>query len=405
MKMIVHCVEAAMPKITVYLLVILALSACNLTRTPPSAAPTSTPDSVAESAKPTVTISSPKDGDELVVGTDLLVSANATDSVGITRVQLIANNQIVKTVSSEAATGDTSMNVLLDYKPTTTGQVDLEVIAYRGAVASEPAEVMVTVRANQSQVTATIIPQTDVPVIDPNDPTCRALINVGLNVRTGPATSFPRITTLQPGSQVPIVGRTGDNAWWQVRVGGSIGWVVQRNPSNPNEEFATILGVCTFVPIINPPPTLTVPPPPTLTVPPPTLTVPPPTLTPTTIPVTNTPRPADLVVISISGDNTLTIPTGETSITETFSVTITNNGEANTGQFNNTVQVLPGGPVLELGVVGNLGANESIALAVDLTFEAGEFTIRVEADSDNSVPEASEFNNRGELDVLAVAGS
>jgi transposase InsO family protein len=105
------------------------------------------------------------------------------------------------------------MNVLLDYRPSTAGPVKLEVIAYRGAVASDPATIDVTVRANQSQVTATIIPITNVPPIDPNDRTCRALVNVGLNVRVGPGTQYNRITTVQPGTQIPINGRTGDNSW------------------------------------------------------------------------------------------------------------------------------------------------------------------------------------------------
>ncbi len=377
------------------------LTACNLSRTRPSAQiPTATASS-AGSGKPEVTISSPADGDEIVVGTDLLVSALATDAVGVTRVQLIANNQIVKTVSSEAATGDQSMNVLLDYKPSTAGTVKLEVIAYRGAVASEPATIDVTVRANQSQVTATIIPQPDVPVIDPNDRTCRALVNVGLNVRVGPGTSYNRITTVQPGTQVPIIGRVGDNSWWQVRVNsGQTGWVIQRNPNNINEEFITILGICTSIPIINPPP------PPTIVVPTPTRTnTPPPTAT-TVPPPSNTPQPADLLVISISGETVVTIPLGETSATRTYSVAITNNGNSDTGQFSNSIRIIPGGVAEELGVVGNLGPGQSISLTIDLTFDTvGEFTIQVDADSEDDVDETSDFNNRGTLDIAILAES
>ena len=378
------------------LMLMLVLSACNLARNRPTTpAPLITPSSIA-AGKPVVTISSPEEGDEIVVSTDLFVSANASDSAGITRVQLIANNQIVKTVSSESAAGDTSMNVLLDYRPAVTGDVQLEVIAYRGAVSSDPAVVNVTVRANQSQVTATIAPQPDVPVIDPNDPTCRALTNVPLNVRNGPSTNFPRITTLTTGTQVPIVGRIGDNSWWEVRLGnGQIGWVIQRNPANANEDFITILGNCALIPIVNPPPS------PTTTPPTPTHT---PTPTQTQVPpVTNTPQLPDLLVVSISGPANLVIPDGETSVTDTYSVTITNNGGTSTGQFSNTIRVQPGGSPMELGVVGNLGANESIALTIDLTFgTVGDFTLRVDADSDDDVEEISEANNRGFTDVTVA---
>ena len=384
-----------------FLMMVIALSACNLSRGQPSAqVPTATSGPIG-SGKPEVTISSPADGDEIVVGTDLLVSANATDSVGITRVQLIANNQIVKTVSSEAATGDQSMNVLLDYKPSTAGNVKLEVIAYRGAVASDPATIDVTVRANQAQVTATIIPITNIPPIDPNDRTCRALINVGLNVRVGPGTGYNRITTVQPGVQVPITGRTGDNAWWQVRLSnGQSGWVIQRNPNNVNEEFITILGICTGIPIINPPP------PPTIVVPTATRTnTPPPTATTVPLP-SSTPGPADLLVTSISGETSVTIPLGENSAERTYNVAITNNGSSSTGQFSNTIRIIPGGAVEELGVVGDLGPGQSVSLSIELTFETpGDFTIQVDTDADDAVEEISDFNNRGTLDVTVLAES
>jgi uncharacterized protein YraI len=293
------------------------------------------------------------------------------------------------------------MNVLLDYKPTTAGSVKLEVIAYRAQVASDPATIDVTVRASQSQVTATIIPITNVPPIDPNDRTCRALVNVGLNVRVGPGTNFNRITTLQPGVQVPITGRTGDNAWWQVRLNvGQSGWVIQRNPANVNEEFVTILGICTSVPIINPPP------PPTFIVPTATRTnTPPPTLT-TVPPPTSTPQPADLLVTSINGETSVTIPLGETSATRTYSVSITNNGGANTGQFSNSIRIIPGGAVQELGVVGDLGPGQSVALSIELTFDTvGDFTIQVDADSGDTVVESSNFNKRGTLDAVVLAES
>ncbi len=376
------------------------LSACNLSRTPPtSEAPPTAPSN--SSGKPVVTVSSPEDGDEIVVGTDLLVSANATDSVGITRVQLVANNQIVKTVSSENASGDPSMNVLLDYRPSTTGDVRLEVIAYRGAVSSDPAVVDVTVRASQAQVTATIVPQTDVPVIDPNDPTCRALTNVGLNVRTGPGTNYPRITTVQSGTQLPITGRIGDNSWWQVRLSNfQAGWVIQRDPNNANYDYITILGICGAIPIVIPPPSpTTTPPSPTYT---PTLI---PTFTPTPLPITVTPQPADLLVTSITGPTTVVIPTGETSVTKSYAVSITNNGAANTGSFANTIQITPGGEVLDLGTA-NLDGGQSISLSIDLTFTTtGDFTLRVEVDSDNVVSELSEFNNLGTLDVTVLPES
>lgn len=375
-----------MRKVLVFAL--LLLSACNLSSGQPD--PLITP-SVQAGGKPTVTISSPKEGDELVVGKDVFVSANASDSIGVTRVQLIVNNQIVKTVSSESASGDKTMNVLLDFKPTTQGQAKLEVIAYRRDVASDPAVVNVVVRASQSQVTETSIPQTGIPTINSNDPTCRALVSVGLNMRTGPGTNFPRITVLETGTIVPIVGRTGANDWWQVRFGSNVGWIAA--------SFTTVYGICTSVPITYQPPA-----PPTITPfipPPPTITpfIPPP-------PPTATPSPADLVITSIIGSTSLTIPAGEGSVSANYSVTVTNTGGRATGSFVVAISVTPGGPLVEPSSVADLRDGQSISLDFPLVFDsAGLFTIRATADNQNVVPELSEVNNTGAMDVEVLMGS
>jgi hypothetical protein len=244
----------------------------------------------------------------------------------------------------------------------------------------------ITVRASQAQVTATVAPQTRVPDINPNDPTCRALVNIGLNLRTGPGTQFDRITVLPAGTVMPITGRIGSNQWWQVRFGGTIGWVAA--------TYVTVYGICTGVPVIAtpaPPPTF----PPTFA-PPPTI---PPTFTRT--PVPPTPGLPDLVVASIVGPTTLTIPAGETTVSGNYSVTIANTGSGGTGQFANSITVLPGGTAQDLGVVSSLGAGESIALTQAMLFDApGNYTLRVLADSDSQVNEISEVNNIGTLDVV-----
>src|SRR5262245_22821317 len=193
------------------LLALWGLTACNLSGNPQAESiQTSAPPT---NAKPAVTITSPADGSQVAVNTQVLVSANATDSVGVQRVQLLANGQIVKTVSSQSPSGDANMNVLLDYTPRTAGTLNLQVIAYRGGLASDPAQVTINVTA-QTQPTATTPAQSSSggstgPVIDPNDPTCRILTSVGLNVRSGPDTVYPVLTVLAAGTQVPIVGRNG----------------------------------------------------------------------------------------------------------------------------------------------------------------------------------------------------
>src|SRR3954454_10521732 len=129
-------------RIAVFVLVIMGvLSGCNLSSSGNAqTAPTPTGSS-SNGGNPVVKILSPVDAAQVPVNQQILVSANANDPVGITRVQLFANDQIAKTVSSQTPGGDTNLNVLLDYTPTTGGAVVLKVIAYRGALASEPDQI------------------------------------------------------------------------------------------------------------------------------------------------------------------------------------------------------------------------------------------------------------------------
>lgn len=370
------------------LILVTLLSACNLTSQAPTAVTPLDVPTIQASGKPVVIITSPQASSEVTVNTPVLVSASATDSVGVTRVQLLANGQIVQTRSSEAASGQTTLQAVLDYTPRQQGNVTLQVIAFRGAIASDPAQVDIVVRATQAQVTATINlsnnnGSSSVPVIDPNDPTCRALTNTGLNVRRGPGTGYDKITVLAAGTVVPIVGRVGDNSWWQVNSGFNVGWV--------SAEFTSVYGICNAVPIVAAPATATSNVPTTA----PTFT-PQPTFTPKPPPAaTATPGKADLVVASIGGSTTVTLPSGAVS----YSVTITNTGAGPSGAFANKVSVSDG-TEKDLGVVSNLNAGESISLTFELTFTAaGSYNITATADSNSQVAEIYEVNNTSILSV------
>lgn len=371
---------------------LLILGACNLTAQPPTAESIIVP-TINPGGKPVVTITAPKQGDEIVVGSQMFVTANARDAVGVTRVQLLANDQIVKTISSESASGQTNFDVLLDYTPRSEGQVILELIAYRGAIASDPASVTVNVRRNQAQVTATVRPQTNVPIIDPNDPTCRLLTNVGLRMRTGPNVTFQQILVLNAGTVAPITGRTGSNDWFQIQYGSRSGWVAAQNPGNSNEKYVSLYGNCFNVPVIVPPTPIVVP-----------TTIPTWTPAPTFTPLPSvTPGRPDLIVTTITGDSNVTIPSGSTQVVKQYAVTISNLGTGPSSSFNNRI-VLPGGLDADLGVVSNLDPGVSIVLTVNATFDAaGSYELRVTADSGNAVTEVSEVNNFGSI-LVTVTG-
>ncbi len=374
------------------LLLTLTLAACNLgasdnsSQEEPIDVPTSTP-----AGKPQVTIDTPQDGDEFVVREPLFVSATVTDTVGVTQVQLLANNQPVRTVLVDQSNNRRSQPVL-DYQPRTAGEVTLTVIAYRGSVASDPASVTVTIRETQAQVTATSAPSNNQPVINPNDPNCRVLVNVNLNFRTGPSTDFPVIRTLAAGTVLPVSGRIADNTWLQVTSGSTVGWVSASN--NYVSLYDGTVNLCRNVPVVQSPPTPT----PRVTNTPVVTNTPTPTqtLTPTqtTIPPTNTPIPKpDLTITNVTGNTSLTIPSGETQVTATYSVNISNLGGAANQQFSVSARVV-NGATYDVGSVGNLGSGQIISLTVDITFTTpGENTVIFTVDSDDDIDESNEDNN------------
>lgn len=366
--------------LTVFLL--LVASACNLVSEQELQSQIAATATANSQIRPTIVINSPPNGTEVIVNTQVIVSVSASDTIGLTRVTLMANNQLVNSVTSQSPTGDRQINALLDFTPTTTGSVALQAVAFRGSVASDPATITIFVRENQQQVTATVPPQPGVPTINPNDPTCRALVTAALNVRSGPSTSFPVLTVLAPGSVVPIIGRVADNTWWQVRAGAIVGWV--------SAQYTNVYGNCTGIPIVASPPTPTSSVP--TSTPPPTNTLAPQVPTPTAL-------PANLLVTNISGPTTLSLG-GNPTVAANYSVTITNLGGSAAGAFNNTIAVNPGGSPIQLAVVGNLLPGESIILNSTVSFNSAQmFTIIVVADSDNQVPEISEVDNTGTLVV------
>lgn len=375
------------------LIAAMMLSGCNLSSDGGAQAGPTPTRPTAGSGSPVVTILAPQNGAQVAPNQQILVSANANDPVGITRVQLFANGQIAKTVSSQTPGGDTNLNVILDYTPATIGALELQVIAYRGSLASQPARINLTVLQTSTQVPiVTQPPVIVVPPINNNDPTCRVLVNTPLNFRTGPGTEYDRISLLATGTVAPITGRTGNNLWYQVRVGVTTGWV--------SGQYVTLYGNCQNVGIPPIPPTPTRIVFPTWTPPIPTSTL---TLTPQATATAGLP---DLVVTNLSlvGGSSLQLGAGNTPVSGTFSATITNTGQSATTQFNNVINANPPGTDTQLGVVASLAPGESIVLNISLTFTAaGNYTIQVRADSDNQLTEVSKVNNNALINLTVTA--
>ena len=375
---------------------------CNLT-VGQTVSSTTTPTVVVdESVLPTVKIDSPAEGSQAQQGSPLLVSAVATDAIGVTRVQLLANNQLVKTVSSESVNGSPEMAVVLDYIPRLTGNVELRVVAFRGTIPSEPIVLNV-------QVVAELTDQVEViqnnsgqvgssNTVDANDPTCRLLTNVDLNYRTGPGTTYQRVGTFPAGRIVRIIGRLADNTWWQVRDNLTDAWV--------SAQYVTVYGICTAIPIVRPLPSPT--PNATATVgvvtnTPQPIGVPNTATAAPTLTLTPTPQPADLSVVSISGSNAVTLSGGSVSVT--YSVQVTNLGGQDSGQFTTTFTVFPLNTTRELATVGNLRGGESIILNTSVLYEtAQQYTLQALADASSALSEPNEVNNVSAL-VVTVSSN
>jgi hypothetical protein len=182
-----------------------------------------------------------------------------------------------------------------------------------------------------------------------------------------------------------IVGRTSDSQWWQVRDGNTNAWL--------SDTVIDTLGTCTNIPVVanSGLPTAT-----TAFIP--SSTPVPVTATPTLQLPTPTRAPADLIIASITGSETLTLSGG--TVTSTYTIIITNTGSGASGSFASTLTVQPGNRVIDLAVISSLNPNESITLPTPLTFTgAGTYTLIVRADSGSNVTELSEVNNTGTLIV------
>jgi hypothetical protein len=173
-----------------------------------------------DGSRPQVVIEAPVNGAQAVVQQPLTVKVHATDSSGITRVEMRESGRIVSSQPSPSPAVD--FTALLGYRPTNVGSVTLEIVAYRQAVASDPVT-----------ITVQIVAASD--LINPVDPTtganagviCVVRVNISnLNLRAGPGTTHRVLTTLQVGEQMNVTGRNADSSWYQIkRSNNTSGWV------------------------------------------------------------------------------------------------------------------------------------------------------------------------------------
>lgn len=332
------------------------------------------PTAVTNTTVPRVSITQPTAGQSFNVGTTITVQAQASDpGGGVTRVELRVNNVVVDSQTSQTATGEENLSVLLDYTAVTTvSNLQLVVRAYRGVVQSQDA--IVTVNVGQAtNPTATTASSSGgntggVTAVAPTfDPTCRARVDVGtLNFRRGPSVDYAVISAFNLGAEPRLVGRLGDNSWWEVTSGNNRGWV--------SAAYTTLLGNCQNIPVTTPPVSPT----------------PPPTNT-------SVPQQANLIVSTLSGETSFVL-TGQAVVTN-YILRVKNVGDVAAGAFNVTI-TRPSGEVYDY-TVASLAPNEEITVPdVTATFDApGTYRLSVLVDSSGNITESNKNDNLAALDI------
>ncbi|MFP4322676.1 MAG: Ig-like domain-containing protein [Anaerolineales bacterium] len=336
------------------------------------------PTAVADTSAPTVRIVEPASGEVFGVGDTITVQAVAEDTgSGVTRVELLVNNVIVDSQISQDPTGQASLTVLLDYTPAVPSPtLTLRVRAYRGRgteAISEDATLNVTVTDDDLPATAT--PATGGVTAGPTaipptlDPRCRARVDVAaLNFREGPAVDYEVIRSFQLGNEPLVVGRLGDNSWWQVTSAERQGWV--------SAAFTTLLGNCANIPVATPP------------------------VSPTPSPTATEAGPAlpNLQVATLAGANEIVLTGGQVSAVYLLRVENTGGGAAS-APFNVTI-TYPSGEVTDFTVEA-LAPEEAVEIPnVNASFTSpGTYRLAVLVDSSGNIEESNENDNTAFLDI------
>lgn len=228
-------------------LLALAALGCNLLNAPPPAGPAPSP-TPAPSGLPEVTVLWPPSGSEFVIRQEVTVRVSASDLVGITRLELRAPGIMLSSVSSPERSGQPSMDAILSWTPTRSGALALEVVAYRGGIASPPVPLAITVRARAAEIVATPVPFGVSIAASAPQPgaVCQVRVNIdNLRYRSGPGTTYAILGLLELGEVLDITGRDSSATWYRASRGGQTVWF------SAGASYITALSDCAAAPVVD----------------------------------------------------------------------------------------------------------------------------------------------------------
>lgn len=238
---------ARRPAIVLALLALLAGLACNLVSGGPTVTPPSRPTAI-PAGPPQVSVLWPPSGSEFVVRSEVAVRVSATDSVGITRIELRSATTMLSSVPSPERNGQPAMDAILSWTPTRAGQHDLQVVAYRRSVPSEPIPLTLIIRRRSADVLATPVPFGVEPAATPAGPgiACQVRVNIGnLRYRSGPGTGYDILGLLDLGEILAVTGQNAARTWYRIDREGQIVWV------SADPGYSTALTSCAAAPIVD----------------------------------------------------------------------------------------------------------------------------------------------------------
>jgi len=202
-----------------------AMLACSvpfMSAAPPTSVLTATPtDPPYTGAPPQISIDGPAANSQAIVNQPLRIRAHATDGAGITRIEMHESGRIVAAQSTVTPSKD--FVALLEYRPTQTGNVTLDVVAYRNGIASDPAAITIGIVASVAQLANPLDPTLNAAA----GPICTGKTTVsGLAMHIAPGTASKLIATLSAGETLNVSARSSDSRWYLVRrQSGVTGWV------------------------------------------------------------------------------------------------------------------------------------------------------------------------------------
>ena len=342
----------------------------------------SSPTAVTSLGTPRITINQPAGGQTFTVGDTITVQAQATDpGTGVTRVELLVNNVVVDSQTSENPVGEKTLSVLLDYNAAVPQQnLILTVRAYRGPVRGEDATVVVNVADRSGSTGNNQVPTTSsnttggntVPTAIPTfNPVCRARVDVTtLNFRAGPSLDYAILGKLNLGNELALVGRLGDNSWWEVNSGGTRGWI--------SAALTTLLGNCGNIPITTPP------------------------VSPTPLPTATqaAAQEANLIVSTLTGSKTIVLTSS--NVVASYILRVKNVGNTGTGAFNVTI-TKPDGTTFDYTIPGLAAGAEVEIPDLNASFTTqGTYRLSVFVDSSGNITESNKDDNLASMDITVT---